>query len=276
MSARGFAALAALACAALAPAAALAGPGKKQPPPPPPPSDSSESAPPLATVTDVKPFPAAGDKRRIIGILDVRVDGAPADVGAEFLKELEDLVDIDHYYLAPRARIREAMASSTRWTDGCVVGPCLQELRAQTNAQIALLASLTGSGTSFGWVITLVRTDTGNVLSQRAERCDVCTVDEALQNATRAAVDLFSAIPDELPAEHAAAGQLAPASAGEHQVASLHHARTATGIGLLASGLAVAAIGTIVYFVEHHDSVGLGGAGVGAGLVLGGAITLAF
>jgi hypothetical protein len=209
----------------------------------------------------------------IIAVLDVRIDGAPPDVGAQFQKALDAQVDPKHFFVAPRSRIHEIMASSTRWTDGCDVGPCLQELRNRTRASIALLASLTGSGTSFAWVITLARTDSGNVVAQRAERCDVCTVDEALRNATRAAVDLLSAVPEPLPDEHPAPPAPAPI---DDKAAATHHARTVTGIGLLVAGVAAAAAGTAVYYAENHSNVGLGVGGVGAGLLVGSLVTFTF
>ena len=49
------------------------------------------------------------------------------------------------------------MANSTKWTEGCVVGACLREVETQTGADLVLLAALTGAGTSFGYVVTLVR-----------------------------------------------------------------------------------------------------------------------
>jgi len=164
---------------------AIAGPRGR---PAPPPQQAKQAPPPEPPEP---PLPAEGDPRKIIGILDVRVDGAPPEVGSQLQKELDAQVDSKHVFILSRARLHEMMGSSTRWTEGCIVGPCLAELRRQTRAPIVVVASLTGSSTSFGWVITLVRTDSGHVLSQRAERCDVCTVDEALHNATRAALDLF-------------------------------------------------------------------------------------
>ena len=43
---------------------------------------------------------------------------------------------------------------------------------------------LTGSGTSFGYAVTVVRTDNGRVLAQESSRCDVCMVKEAMTEAT--------------------------------------------------------------------------------------------
>jgi hypothetical protein len=247
---------------------AIAGPTRPKQPPAPAPAPAPEPPPPA--------MPGANDPRKIIGILDVRIDGAPPEIGAQFMKDLDAQVDPKHYFLAPRALMHEIMANSTRWTDGCVVGPCLQELRTQTRAAIVLLASLTGSGTSFGWVITLVRTDSGNVLSQRAERCDVCTVDEALRNATRAAVDLLSAIPETLPDEHPKALPAAPAEVSDDRIAALHHTRHVTAATLLGVGVVALVAGTAVYYAENHSSTALGVAGAGIGLVVGGIITLTF
>ena len=122
-----------------------------------------------------KPLPGGADKRRIIGILDVRIDGAPPEVGAQFQKDLEAQVENIKaaYFLAPKMRMHDLMAQSTKWSEGCVVGACLKYVKDQTNADIVLLAALTGSGTSVGWVVPLVRSDTGNVLAQKSERCDV-------------------------------------------------------------------------------------------------------
>jgi hypothetical protein len=221
-------------------------------------------------------MPAEGDPRKIIGILDVRVDGAPPEVGAQFQKDLDAQVDPKHYFILSRARLHEIMASSTRWTEGCIVGPCVAELQKQTRSAVVLVASLTGSGTSFGWIITLVRTDSGGVLAQRAERCDVCTVDEALHNATRAALDLFSGIPEVMPDEHPKPPAAQPLEPLEAQIAALHHTRTVGGLGMLVGGLVVAAAGTAVYYADHHTSAGLGVAGAGAGLVVGSIVTFVF
>ncbi|HEY1551997.1 MAG TPA: hypothetical protein VGG28_29425 [Kofleriaceae bacterium] len=251
--------------------AAHAGPANKRPAPPPVPA--SQPAPPPEPPT--QPLPAANDPRMIIAVLDVRIDGTPPDVGTQFQKALDAQVDPKHFFVARRSQIHEIMASSTRWTDGCDVGPCLQELRNRTRASIALLASLTGSGTSFAWVITLARTDSGNVVAQRAERCDVCTVDEALRNATRAAVDLLSAVPEPLPDEHPAPAR-DDTQPLEAKLAAMHHARSVTGIGLLVAGVAAAAAGTAVYYAENHSNVGLGVGGIGAGLLVGSLVTFTF
>ena len=139
-----------------------------------------------------------------------------------------------------------------------------------------LLAALTGSGTSFGYVVTLVRTDTGTVLAQESERCDVCTVSEALANATLATVRILNGVPDQLPDDKAAQIQKTQQlMAGfDKQKRQLEHHPKAVGTGILITGLAIAAGGAGLYFVDH--TAGIATAAAGGGLVLGGVLALTF
>ncbi len=59
---------------------------------------------------------------------------------------------------------------------------------------------------TFRYVVTLVRTDNGQVLAQ-AERCDVCTESEATGNALLATIKLMNAIPNQLPDRGRRAGR---------------------------------------------------------------------
>ncbi len=248
-------------------------PPKKEDPPPEPPPPPPEPPP--------EPLPKPGDKRRIIAILDVKVgEGVPPEIAAQFQKDLDAQVDTKHYWLASRARVKDTMGNSTKWTDGCLAGPCLHEVKAQTGADVVLLAALTGSGTSFGSVITLVRTDNGRVLSQKFERCDVCTLSEALSTATLTAVKLLNGIPEQLPDEleltrDAVESTKLPLEKkiGELEEAQHHHA---TGLTLLIGGLAAGAAGIAIYETQNQANAGLALAGAGGGLALGGVIVLTF
>jgi hypothetical protein len=257
--------------ALLASSAASAGPRSR--PAPDKPDAAAAKAPATA---DRKP--TAGDKRRIVGILDVRVDGVPKETAAQFQADLEKQLDSRSYWLAPRSRMHEMMTNSTRWTDGCLVGPCLTEVRTQTRAEVVLLAAISGSDTSFGYVVTLMRTDSGRVLSQAAERCDVCTVNEALTNATLAAVRLLTEVPDELPDEsadlRAEAARDAAAKDGAHTETRRRHRSVA--LTTLATGLAVAGAGVALYFAQDKPDYALATAAIGGGLSLGGVIALTF
>jgi hypothetical protein len=222
--------------------------------------------------------PGPGDKRRIIGILDVQVAGVPPDVAAKFQTKLEEQLDSREYWLAPQARMHELLRNSTKWSEGCFIGPCLMEVKIQTGAEVVLLAAINGDGTSFGYVVTLMRTDNGRYVSQEAERCDVCTVNEALTNATLAAVKLLTSLPDKLPdeaAEQHAAMDLATKKLEHDKVVMKdRHRKLATVLGL--AGLAVAVGGAALYFTQDHANYGLATAAVGGGLMVGGLVALSF
>jgi len=244
---------------------------KKEPPPPPAPKEAEPDPPPPSPAP-----PPRTANQRIVGVLDVRVEGVPPEIAAQFQSQLEAQVDTKHFWLAPRSRMHEMMTNSTKWTEGCVIGSCLAEVRRQTQAELVLLAALTGSGTSFGYVVTLVRTDTGAVLEQKSERCDVCTVSEALANATLATVGILNNVPDKLPdAAHDQQVQLAQVqSKADVQVAAAKHHPHAVATGVLITGLAVAAGGAGVYFASKDAGVAM--AAAGGGLALGGLLALTF
>lgn len=265
----------ALALLLLTAGVAFAGPRKKEPPkkePPVPAAKEPEPPPPPPS----SPQPPPSGNQRIVGVLDVRVEGVPPEIAAQFQSALEAQVDTKHFWLAPRSRMHEMMTNSTKWTEGCVIGNCLSEVKRQTNADLVLLAALTGSGTSFGYVVTLVRTDTGLVLAQESERCDVCTVSEALANATLATVKILNAVPDQLPDERAnqAAKLAAVQATADKQLAEAKHHPHAVATGLLLTGLAVAAGGAGLYFVQKD--AGIATAAAGGGLLLGGVLALTF
>jgi hypothetical protein len=250
--------------------------GRKKPPPPPPtPAPTPPPEPPK------KKAPPTG-KERIVGILDVR-GPTPTDE-ATFEKNLEDQLDTNTFWLAPRAIMRERLRNSTKWTEGCVVHHCLQEVKVQTNAQLVILAALTGSGTSFGFVVTVLRTDTGTVVAQETERCDVCTFNETMNAAVLSTIRLLTSIPDKLPdeaAEQAAAvdlavrNALAPVEKKLVAAEKRSHAK-ALGITLTLLGLAAVGGGAAWYFLDDDNENGLITAAGGGGLAAGGIGVLVF
>ena len=228
--------------------------------------------------TGVRLRPAAADNRRIVGILEVRVDGVPDEVKETFQRRLDEQLDTKHYWLASRARMKQMMMRSTTWTEGCLVGPCITEVRTHTGADLVLLASLTGAGTSFGYVVTLVRTDTGRVLQQHSERCDVCTVNEALDKATQATVVLLNNVPDKLPDEVAAHREIVDLAVGKVAAEMAAHDRRTRriGIALTSIGIAAAIGGIVAYQLDARPSYAIA-AGVGGGaLAASGLTVLAF
>lgn len=234
-----------------------------------------------ADAADLADAGAAADDgagaRPMLAIL--AVDGSSAHVARSFEDELEAQLGTMRVRLIPRARLREQMRDSTKWAEGCVVGVCLSEVRTQTGAGLVLLASLTGSGTTFGYVVTLVRTDTGRVLAQEAERCDVCTESEATASALLAAVKLVNAIPDRLPdeaAQQGAAVEVAVNAVNRRRAAERRVVRR-VGWTLTLVGLAAAAAGTALYLAgEDRPTLGLAAAAAGGGVAVGGLTVLVF
>ncbi|MEJ7598963.1 MAG: hypothetical protein WKG01_13730 [Kofleriaceae bacterium] len=207
-------------------------------------------------------------RRRLVGILDVQ---ASPEIAASFEKGLEQQLDSKQYWLVPRAKMRERLSNSTRWSEGCLVGPCLSEVRVQTSADLVVIAALTGSGTSFGYVVTVVRTDTGRILSQESERCEICTINEAMTAATLATIQLVTAVPDVLPDDQATARS--EAQAGPRR--QLRRTRL-TGIGLSLTGVVAAGIGTALYLAQDAPDYALALAAAGGGLALGGVLVVTF
>lgn len=230
------------------------------------------------TATDAPSQPLWPEKRRMVGILDVRVDGVPNEIKAQFERGLEEQLDTRIYWLSSRAQMRERMKFSTKWTEGCLIGDCLAELRTQTSAELVLLAAFNGSGTSFGHVVTLVRTDTGRVLSQESGRCEVCTVNEAMAEATLATLRLLNAVPDKLPDEagdQSVAMDLA-ANASRAQLSDAHRSVRRRGITLALIGLAVAGGGLAAYVLDDKPDYALAITAAGGGLLFSGVVVLTF
>ncbi|MEO7097521.1 MAG: hypothetical protein ABI175_29945 [Polyangiales bacterium] len=215
----------------------------------------------------------------MVGILDVRVEGVSNDIKAKFEMQLEQQLDTNQYWLSNRAQMRERMKFSTKWTDGCLVGDCLAEVRTQTSAELVLLAALNGSGTSFGYVVTLVRTDTGRVLAQKSERCDVCTINEAMTEATLATIALLNEIPTTLPDDAAlraiAVKTLLGTKQRELDGRSRHRRRV--GAALTVTGLVVGLGGAAAaVLLSEHPKWAIGVAAGGAGIATGGVVVLTF
>src|SRR6185295_2336181 len=140
-----------------------------------------------------------------------------------------------------------------KWTDGCLVGRCLAAMRAQSGAELVLLAALTGSGTSFGYVVTLIRTDTGRVVDQESDRCDVCTVNEVMNSATLAAVNVLNKAPDKLPDEAAVQSARYETTIGglRSEIAAREKHGDRVGYVLVAIGLAAAVAGGALYAIDE-------------------------
>lgn len=249
-----------------------AGPGSAAP------AEHPAAAAPAPDSAGARGRPEPADRRRTVSLLDVRIEGMPEDVKDSFRRQLEEQIDTKRYWLADREYLRRLLLASTKWTDGCLVGRCLTAIRS-SGADLVLLAALSGSGTSFGYVVTLIRTDTGHVIDQESDRCDVCRVNEVIRGATLAAVDLLNKAPDQLPdeaAEQAAKVDRAISPLQGALVERDHHANR-IGIALLAIGLVGAITGGALYLVDDsRPSYALATASGGLAMATGGVVVLTF
>lgn len=230
----------------------------------------------LALLVCVAASGVARADKRIVGILDVR--GPTPESAAAFAADLERQITAKDYWLASRTKMRERLRNSTEWADGCVAGPCLSEVRVQTQAELVLLATLTGSGTTFGYVVTLVRTDTGTVVSQASERCDVCTQQEAQTAATLKVIQLLNNIPTQLPDPAGDAGAATDVAVGrlERELEQARKTPRRIGVGLTVIGLVAAGVGTLLYVANDRPTAMLATATVGAGMLASGVVVLTF
>jgi hypothetical protein len=249
----------------------------------PKPAPQKPGAPAPPSEPPKKPKAPPTGKERIVGILDVK--GPTSADEATFERNLEEQLDTNTYWLATRASMRERLRNSTKWTEGCLVHACLSEVKVQTGADVVILAALTGAGTSFGFVVTVLRTDTGKVIAQETKRCDVCTFNETMTEAVLATIGLLNGVPVKLPDEgeqHGAAIDLAVRNAVAPLEAKIDKLEGATGgdkkLGYVLTilGLAIAGGGAAWYFLDDENKMGLAAATGGGGLALGGISVLAF
>lgn len=241
--------------------------------------DEHATVAPAPDAAGARGRPGPADRRRTVSLLDVRIEGLPEDVKDSFRHQLEEQIDTKRYWLARRDVERERLQRSTQWTDGCLVGHCLNVIRAQSGAELVLLAALSGSGTSFGYVVTLIRTDTGHVVDQESDRCDVCRVNEVIRGATLAAVDLLNKAPDQLPDEAAEQAARVDRALGalQGELAERDHHANRIGIALLAVGLVGAITGGALYLLDDsRPRYALGTATGGLAMATGGVVVLTF
>jgi len=243
------------------------------------PREPSPVAAPAPDSAGARAVPLPADKRRTVGLLDVRVEGLSDEIKDNFRHELEEQIDTKRFWLADLKVLKAAMMRSTKWTEGCLVGRCLAELRTHSGAELVLLTALTGSGTSFGYVVTLVRTDTGSVVDQESDRCDVCTVSEVMKQATLAAVEVLNNAPDKLPdeaSERAALIQRAIGTVQRDAAARAQHQRR-VGMALLAAGIAGAVTGGALYLAnDSRPGYAVATAAGGVALAASGVVVLTF
>jgi hypothetical protein len=219
-------------------------------------------APASAQTAAVAPDPAA---KKIVGILEVRVDGVSPTVAERFETSIEEGLSSAEMWIATRKRLREMLAG-TSWSEGCVFGPCLAEVKRQTGADMVVVAYFQGRGSSYRFVVSLVDTESGRVREQTAERCEVCTLSEALDAAALATIGLVHGA--------APAGTRPPPRPRRvPPVAHRDDRRVVRRAALLLAGAGLLAGGVGVYFLrKDDDDIGYAALGAAGSLTAAGAV----
>ena len=131
----------------------------------------------------------------VVGVLSLEAEGvsptATEKLEAGIEEGLAGTGDVDRPRVATRKRLTELLARST-FAPGCLFGPCLKEIYRNTQVRMVLVARIVGSGPSYDFMVSLMDTRTGLLMSQVATRCSVCTLDEAITSAALATIELIN------------------------------------------------------------------------------------
>lgn len=229
----------------------------------------------VAAPARAQPVATTGElQKKIVGILDIRVDGVSPTAAEKFEASIEEGLTSSEYWVATRKRMREMLVASN-WSEGCSFGPCLLEVKHQTGADLVVVAFFQGQGSSYRFVVSLLETSTGTVREQVSDRCEACTLTEALDSAALATIGLV----------HGATGQAGPVAARPGLASPPPRGgtarRDARRTALVLIGTAALAGGAGLYFSQvdrqslQYASYGAAGAFAVAGvLVLGVSFTL--
>jgi hypothetical protein len=126
-----------------------------------------------------------------VGLLEVATQGVSDTTGDKFEESMERALAAVNVPVVRSKVVREKLATSD-FVHGCAYGPCLRAVGRATGLGRVLVARIEGAGQSYSVVVSLMETEEGRLLSQVAQSCPVCTVDEAIATATRAVVELIT------------------------------------------------------------------------------------
>lgn len=126
----------------------------------------------------------------VIGILRIDAVGVSESAEQKFEDNIHEGLSGAGFRVMDRASLQKVMATSTSFVEGCSFGPCLRSVHDATGLDTVLVARIEGIGRAYSFVVTLVDTKSGRYVSQVAQNCPVCTVEDAITTATLSAVEL--------------------------------------------------------------------------------------
>jgi hypothetical protein len=208
--------------------------------------------------------PARAETYDPVGILEVTTAGVSDETGDTFETSIEQALAAVKVPVVRSKVVGEKLTGSD-FIRGCAFGPCLREVGRATGLKRVLVTRIEGAGKSYSVVVSLVETGEGRLVSQVAQSCPVCTVEEAIATATRAVVELVTRREGEA---RSGTEVVAVPDDQERMASKKKHVRR-TGIVFAAAGAAVLIAG-IALAADDSDAgpplVGGGAALAGAGL----------
>jgi len=214
----------------------------------------------LALVAAAAGSARAGEQAPV-GLLEVATQGVSDTTGDKFEESMERALAAVNVPVVRSKLVRDKLAQSD-YVHGCSFGPCLRAVGRATGLERLLVARIEGAGKSYSVVVSLVETKEGRLVSQVAQSCPVCTVDEAITTATRAVVELITRREGEARAEQEVV------SVPDDQARIARKKRHVRNLGILFTSVGAAAlVGGILLAADDSDGAGAmvgGGAGMAA------------
>jgi hypothetical protein len=205
-----------------------------------------------------------------IGVLEVDTFGVSQAAGEKFEQGVEEALAAVGFRVVRSQTVAQKLAGSN-YIAGCTFGPCMKEVRTRTGLRRVLVARIQGAGQSYSVVVSLVDTETGHLVSQVAQSCPVCTVEEAITTATLAVVELLtgeSTAGDEPVKASAAASDGEATRAAARLELRRRQVRRYGWIFVVSGAVALGLGGGLI--ATDNEGVGLASAGLGGGLAFGG------
>lgn len=150
----------------------------------------------LALALQALPVQAAPEKRARIAVLEVTIEGdAAPELRAQIGKSLDGGLYTAGYDVVDRDEVAGKLRNA-RALVGCISTTCLTKIGALVNAKKFVRARIEASGAAYTIGLELLAPDAPGGLADRVERsCPVCTLREASELVSQAAVALVSARP---------------------------------------------------------------------------------
>lgn len=220
---------------------------------------------------------APADSREQIGVLEVATSGLSEAAGDKFEQGVEETL-ADSGLRVVRSNTVKKSLLGTSYMSGCTFGPCLKEVFTRTGLRRVLVARIQGAGQSYSFIISLVDTESGQLISQVATPCPACTVDEAIKTATEAVGELLNRGEEVAPPAMSAMQPVAPSpSADTARIDARDQRRQRqlrrAGWIFIAAGVVAGGLGGGLIAADETDA-GVASAALGGGFAVAGITAL--